>query len=429
MKYKVRLLETSSLNDNFWRWFGNSKVVDTEGNPLVMYHGTTSEFDVFDITKSGQSNDKAGVGFWFSPVEEFGNNFIRGVWYGDKKEKVVRAYLSIKNPKIYKTFEPDKQELSSVKKDLIDIKTKRAELEKNYGWNSVILGTTTMDEFNFFRGQAYKGEIRREVQLSREAYIKVVEQQKYLQTKIDSMIYTDAYEQFRTDIYFFAGKTARDANIGGLGMAIDNIKEVVRSYRNSLIQEGYDGIFILGTNFDASDAGGTNDQYVAFYPNQIKSIDNRGTWNNNSDNIYESYEEDYEDEDQNEPVMSIKDLNDRREWLAKLAQKVYDDWDEEDVDTYANGGICHLIADAFSDYLNFHGIETVTVSSNHEQHVYCVSKVLEGIYTVDIHWSYYETGGGYNWKKIPNVVFDGSEINFYKISSDYTDWEQYTEVW
>lgn len=32
---------------NFWRWFGDSKVVDEQGRPLVVYHGTTKLFDVF----------------------------------------------------------------------------------------------------------------------------------------------------------------------------------------------------------------------------------------------------------------------------------------------------------------------------------------------------------------------------------------------
>jgi hypothetical protein len=26
---------------NFWRWFGNSQAIDSEGRPMVMYHGTT----------------------------------------------------------------------------------------------------------------------------------------------------------------------------------------------------------------------------------------------------------------------------------------------------------------------------------------------------------------------------------------------------
>ncbi len=35
---------------NFWRWFGDSKVVDEQGRPKVMYHGTKSDFDTFNTT-------------------------------------------------------------------------------------------------------------------------------------------------------------------------------------------------------------------------------------------------------------------------------------------------------------------------------------------------------------------------------------------
>lgn len=37
-----------NLNDAFWAWFGKSKVVDDAGRPLMVYHGTTHEFDAFD---------------------------------------------------------------------------------------------------------------------------------------------------------------------------------------------------------------------------------------------------------------------------------------------------------------------------------------------------------------------------------------------
>ena len=49
----------------------------------------------------------------------------------------------------------------------------------------------------------------------------------------------------------------------------------------SLKKAGYDGIFMLP-------------QIVAFYPNQIKSVNNRGTWSTTSDNIYESLNKELE---------------------------------------------------------------------------------------------------------------------------------------
>jgi len=34
--------------ENFKRWFGDSGMVDEEGNPLVMYHGTNTDFPAFE---------------------------------------------------------------------------------------------------------------------------------------------------------------------------------------------------------------------------------------------------------------------------------------------------------------------------------------------------------------------------------------------
>lgn len=39
-------------SEAFKRWFGDSKVVDENGQPLVVYHGTSEEFDTFDRRKS-----------------------------------------------------------------------------------------------------------------------------------------------------------------------------------------------------------------------------------------------------------------------------------------------------------------------------------------------------------------------------------------
>lgn len=53
---------------NFWRWFGGSRVVDEQGRPRVVYHGTGADFNVFsDGRNRSQLNDKyQGDGFHFS---------------------------------------------------------------------------------------------------------------------------------------------------------------------------------------------------------------------------------------------------------------------------------------------------------------------------------------------------------------------------
>lgn len=83
----------------FKRWFGDSKVVDEDGKPLVVYHATDADFTVFDREKLGQYTsentdneaaiESAKVGFWFSENdlrEKTGN------------KKTMEVYLSIENP-------------------------------------------------------------------------------------------------------------------------------------------------------------------------------------------------------------------------------------------------------------------------------------------------------------------------------------------
>jgi hypothetical protein len=40
----------------FWKWFGDSQVVDEQGRPLVVYHGTDSDWSVYDFSKKRKSN-------------------------------------------------------------------------------------------------------------------------------------------------------------------------------------------------------------------------------------------------------------------------------------------------------------------------------------------------------------------------------------
>lgn len=76
----------------------DSKVVDTEGKPLIVYHGTTQNFTDFDPSFLGASHgaESAKLGFFFSsdPV-------VAGDYAGKNTGANIRpAYLDIRNPKI-----------------------------------------------------------------------------------------------------------------------------------------------------------------------------------------------------------------------------------------------------------------------------------------------------------------------------------------
>lgn len=131
----------------------------------------------------------------------------------------------------------------------------------------------------------------------------------------------------------------------------------------------------------------------------------------------------YEIEEQLPSLASLKQLAPE---IVKVAQDAYDAWDEDNRDAYAGGGICHIIADAIVNVLSDHNITATTQSSSHEQHVYVVAKIDNGVYMVDIHHSIYERGGGFTWYKVPNVVFEPSDITFYRISGDPDEFDQIT---
>lgn len=128
--------------------------------------------------------------------------------------------------------------------------------------------------------------------------------------------------------------------------------------------------------------------------------------------------------------------------LVKLAQEVYDKWDESDIDTYAGGGVCHIIADEFADFFNNQRLTSFTESSSFEQHVYCVVIVkkpeeqmyedkppvnMDEFYTVDIYPYRYESGGGFCWTKNSGVIFDTNDISIELLGTG-DEWYQNFEI-
>lgn len=91
----------------FKRWFGDwekhpntaSKVVDKNGAPLVVYHGTPDgSFTVFDVSKSphGARGGHLGDGYYFSPNPRYAQRFAEQNKEGGGR--IIAAYLSLKNP-------------------------------------------------------------------------------------------------------------------------------------------------------------------------------------------------------------------------------------------------------------------------------------------------------------------------------------------
>ena len=89
----------------FNAWFGQSKVVDKDGRPLVVYHGTASDFSVFDKSKRGSVSDTSDsmLAFYFTSSQRRANQAAADAResYDEPSGAVVMpVYLSMQNPMI-----------------------------------------------------------------------------------------------------------------------------------------------------------------------------------------------------------------------------------------------------------------------------------------------------------------------------------------
>lgn len=87
----------------FKAWFGESKVVDFDGNPLVVYHGSpVGGFEAFDLSKVNPYEPDAPYnGFWFSASEEDARSSGDYPWGRPNTPgggETRAFYLSLKNP-------------------------------------------------------------------------------------------------------------------------------------------------------------------------------------------------------------------------------------------------------------------------------------------------------------------------------------------
>ena len=87
----------------FRRWFGESKVVDAEGRPRVVYHGTTApRFDAF-VPRGTPRKEHLAFGFHFAADEELAARYafdpaVRRKATKGGEPRVIEAWLSIQNP-------------------------------------------------------------------------------------------------------------------------------------------------------------------------------------------------------------------------------------------------------------------------------------------------------------------------------------------
>lgn len=208
---------------SFKKWFGESKVTDNSGQPIVVYHARSGDFGEFDTAGRGKTK---GTGAFFSSSADVASTYAVG-----KDENIVPVYLSMKSPVV------------------IDV--------NGAHWSDVDMSAkVSMPEIK----------------------VSDIEEQKLMAELTGATIDETATKTL----------PAAETTLGDLML---NNKLIDKKVNTDTIarwarEMGYDGVIIKNV-IDSGPSGRympdaamePNDVYVAFKPEQIKSVFNKGTWN------------------------------------------------------------------------------------------------------------------------------------------------------
>jgi hypothetical protein len=296
-------------NPNFVRWFKGSKVVNSDGSPRVMYHGTSQDFDTFDPTKiKAVDTDAPFNGFWFSSDHETSPAF-------HDPTNIMPVYLSIKNPAPWQVWRKVAQEVQRDRNDLPprsrsnhdEVRHRLSEM----GYDGIIfdqrpdidaetLNATGRVDFRNVRGHKHWLEKSKQPELQmgkvKETYDEVVAElirpdgsRERISPHIsDLVVFLD--DPTKVDFKQFDFKemvgTIKLAN-GNTIVAKKEPREVeyerpVRTGREIDQIDLYDDFIGHITGYsDLEDfiESHSEETWVCFRPTQIKSVYNKGSWN------------------------------------------------------------------------------------------------------------------------------------------------------
>ena len=213
----------------FKKWFGNSKVADDSGQPIVVYHARSGDFGEFETGGRGKTK---GTGAFFSSSAD-----VASTYAVSRDENIVPVYLSMKSPVVIDVNGAHWSDVDmSAKVSLPEIKVSDIE-------NQRLMAELTGEPID---ETATKTLPAAEITLG----------DLMLNNKvIDKKVNTDAIARW-------ARKMGYD------GVIIKNV-----------IDSGPSGRYMPDAAMEP------NDVYVAFKPEQIKSVFNKGTWDPNDPRI------------------------------------------------------------------------------------------------------------------------------------------------
>lgn len=232
------IAQTEEGIKNFWRWFGDSKVVDEQGKPLVVYHGTRTKFASF-VSGAKQENASGSNGIFFTDNHDVASSYSGSADDALISEQGVHeVYLKLYHPLNIDAHGSD-----------------WASLDKPYIW-------VIRDE---------SGEIINTYQYEKDAEV-------FFNDYNDNFV-----EEYGIEPNEYGKITlTKEIDQEAVGVTTDEL-----FYR--AIEEGKDGVIVTNvldvTGEGASFLTDPSTVYIVEKPTQIKSVSNTGAFNQNDARI------------------------------------------------------------------------------------------------------------------------------------------------
>lgn len=233
----------------FKRWFGDSKVVNEDGTPKVVYHQTENDFTVFDTHREGAGTRDNGT-----PFGIFLKSSDRDI--GLKGKKQMALYARIVNPLRAENRSEFSRLMRDMSQEYDDIITQHEMLDREYK--------------------------RKTQQAIKELKDFIIDWRANNQGADSRSLY-DVPE-------FNALYDAEDALADEWTAKADELSTKAKETMSEALESnGYDGVILEN---DEGSYGRSTDAYIALHPEQVKSAtDNIGTFDANNPDIRFSIDE------------------------------------------------------------------------------------------------------------------------------------------
>ena len=263
------------LNDNFKRWFGDSKVVDENGQPLVCYHGSTVNIEEFSHNYAGDNT---------------GNNFEKVFYFtSDEDAAITYSQEAVVRQNEWKFYDEEEK--------------------KNIEF------TSWQEYSDYLRDQVFEDPKINPCYLC-------IENPYILDANGEVFDYKKNYTLL----------TILKGNMNNIDYSMwdsdieEELKDVFYEYdeeNEEYIEKGvsFDGVIIKNVIDNITDMYTYPiDEYIVWDPRQIKSVYNKGIWDMTNSNVMESILEEVVSLDKFKKEKYLDNVNDFSNSLLEMGK-------------------------------------------------------------------------------------------------------------